>query len=164
MLVLHQWIRSFLTTVLSQLTLSKKQQWHTELFQVWFDAKEKVKVILFQNAKNMFDTEKKCGCDFRCVGLSKTAKNNLTIFNGKKSFYFDRMFSSICIILTYICTYVRRYITSDPFWFFIKHRILSFIERTRSRFLFVFCFCIEHISRLHAQKRAESALCLIETS
>ena len=97
-LVLHQWIRSFLTTVLSQLTLSKKQQWHTELFQVWFDAKEKVKVILFQNAKNMFDTEKKCGCDFRCVGLSKTAKNNLTIFNGKKSFYFDRMFSSICII------------------------------------------------------------------
>ena len=49
-LVLHQWISSFCDDS-SQLTLSKKQQWHAELFQVWFDAKEKWKSYFFKVRK-----------------------------------------------------------------------------------------------------------------
>ena len=77
----------------------KKQQWLTELFQVWFDAKEKWKSYFFKVRKTCSTQERNTVVTFDALDF---LKQQTTIFDGKKSFYFDRMFSSICIIHMYV--------------------------------------------------------------
>ena len=110
---------------------------------IWIHCFQEPALLLFVGFQGNFTT------DFQSVVLHRFVSN----FN-KLKFLILNIFVA--------CVYMWKILV---LWMFSRIQFYPLL-RTGSRFfyLYIFCFCIERISRLHAQKRAESALCLIETS